>query len=399
MRAWHMFTCAPLLACGPPALGPADPAVSSTASASSEPSATGTAAESSLAPQPADALSAKESAWVAHCGKPDRALFAVARELAKERAAGGAMPDTETIAHRVRAAGAPYVWPAAVALSGTATDADIVERLKTLRAQVEKDGEARCGFGVVEKPPAGGFAASQFLVAIAVANVGTFEKLPLQVAPGQSLTAKAHFPGGLRSASAYLLGPSGSPNTVQATLSPKKDALTVRFAPDADGEYLLQMLGDIGNGPRPLFEALVIAGKGNAGEKPAAAMAAVSDDEAGVLLRINALRAQYKAAPLVVDAALTKVAVAHAADMTAAKKLAHDVGKGSPDERVKRAGIVLRLVGENVSYAKGVIAAHEGIERSPSHRANVLRPLFTKVGIGFVREADGFVYLAEVFGG
>jgi uncharacterized protein YkwD len=85
--------------------------------------------------------------------------------------------------------------------------------------------------------------------------------------------------------------------------------------------------------------------------------------------------------------------------MTAAKKLAHDVGKGSPDDRVKRAGIVLRMVGENVSYAKGVIAAHEGIERSPSHRANVLRAEFTKVGIGFVKEADGMVYLAEVFGG
>lgn len=359
----------------------------------------GTSTESSVAPQPAETLSAKESAWVAHCGKPDRALFTVARELAAERAAGGSMPDTETIAHRVRAAGAPYVWPAAVALSGTATEADIVLRLQTLRAQVEKDGEARCGFGVVEKPPAGGFAASQFLVAIAVANVGTFEKLPTHVAPGQWLTAKAHFPGGLRSASAYLLGPSGSPKTVQATLSPKKDALTVRFAADADGEYLLQMLGDLGNGPRPLFEALVISGKGAAGAKPAAAVSAVSDDEAGVLTRINALRAQYKAPALRVDAALTKVAVAHAADMSAAKKLAHDVGKGSPDQRVKRAGIVLRLVGENVSYAKGVIAAHEGIERSPSHRANVLRAEFTKVGIGFVREADGFVYLAEVFGG
>lgn len=394
-RLWLVM--AALAGCGPAPLGPADPATSSSDARVEEPAAS--TADSSLAPQPADTLTAKESAWIAHCGKPDRALFAVARELAKERAAGGAMPDTETIAHRVRAAGAPYVWPATVALSGSATDADVIERLDTLRAQVEKDGEARCGFGVVEKPPANGFAASQFLVAIAVANVGTFEKLPLRVKPGQALTAKAHFPTGLRSASAYLLGPSGSPATVQSTLSAKKDALTVKFAPDADGEYLLQMLGDLGSGPRPLFEALIVSGKGNPATQEAAAQVAATEDEAGVLARINSLRARYKKKPLVLDAALTKVAVAHAGDMTAAKKLAHDVGKGSPDDRVKRAGIVLRMVGENVSYAKGVIAAHEGIERSPSHRANVLRAEFTKVGIGFVKEADGMVYLAEVFGG
>lgn len=395
-RAWCTVACVALLGCSAAPLGAADPAVPSGGAASVEATVS---AESSHAPQPAESLSAQESAWVSSCGKPDRALFAVARELAKERAAGSAMPDTETIAHRIRGAGAPYVWPAAVALSGTATDADVISRLKTLRAQVEKDGDVRCGFGLVEKPPANGFAASQFLVAIAVASVGTFEPLPMRAAPGQWLTAKARFPGALRSASAYLLGPSGSPKAVQATLSPKKNTLSVRFAADSDGEYLLQMLGDLGNGPRPLFEALVISGKGNAGSKHAAAALAVSDDEVGVLARINALRAQYKVPALVVDAALTKVAAAHAADMSAAKKLAHDVGKGSPDARVKRAGIVLRLVGENVSYAKGVIAAHEGIERSPSHRANVMRAEFKKVGIGVVREPDGFVYLAEVFGG
>ena len=389
------LVCATLVGCGPSPMGPANPAPSSVEAATTD----AQAVESSWAPQPAESLTAKESTWISHCGKPDRPLFAVARELAKERAAGGAMPDTETIAHRVRVAGGPYVWPAAVALSGTATENDVVERLKALRAQVEKDGEARCGFGLVEKPPAHGFAASQFLVAIAVANVGTFEKLPLRVKPGQALTAKAHFPSGLRSASAYLLGPSGSPVSVQSTLSAKKDALTVRFTPDTDGEYLLQMLGDVGNGPRPLFEALVVSGKGNPVSKKTAAQVAATEDETGVLARINALRAQYKKKPLVLDPALTKVAVAHAADMTAAKKLAHDVGKGSPDDRVKRAGIILRMVGENVSYAKGVIAAHEGIERSPSHRANVLRAEFTKVGIGFVTEADGMVYLAEVFGG
>ena len=385
------------LACGPPALGPADPAPPS---AESELVTSAVGGSESLAPQPAETLTGKEAAWIAHCGKPDRALFAVARDLAKARAAGAAMPDSEDIAHRIRAAGAPYVWPAAVGLSGTATDADIVERLKTLRAQVERDGEVRCGFGVVEKPPANGFAASQYLVALAVANVGSFEKLPMHVKPGQPLVAKAHFPSGLRSASAYLLGPSGTPRTVPATLSAKKDALVVKFTPDADGEYLLQMLGDLGSGPRPLFEALVLSGK--AAEHTHSAPVeklALSDDEAGVLTKINALRAKHGQKPLAMDAGLTKVAVAHAGDMSSAKKLAHDVGKGSPDDRVKRAGIVLRLVGENVSYAKGVIAAHEGIERSPSHRANVLRGEFTKVGIGFVREADGMVYLAEVFGG
>jgi len=406
MRASALGPCAAfayVLGCGSAPLLAADPASStgtSSATARGTGSTAGAPGDVTFAPQPAESLTPNEARWVAHCGKPDRALFAVARDLAAVRAAGGAMPPSEEITRRVRAAGAPYVWPAAVGLSGTATEADIVERLRTLRAQVEKDGEARCGFGLVDKPPANGFAASQVLVAIAVANVGTFEKLPLHAAPGQWLTATAHFPAGLRSGSAYLLGPSGTPRSVQTTLSSRKDTLTVRFAPEADGEYELQMLGDLGSGPRPLFEALVVAGKGNAPVSATSASAQTfSDDEAGVLTRINELRAKYKTKPLTLDAALSQVAVAHANDMTSAKKLAHDVGKGTPDQRVKRAGISLRVVGENVSYAKGVIAAHEGIERSPSHRANVLRAEFTKVGIGFVREADGMVYLAEVFGG
>lgn len=356
------------------------------------------AARYSFAPQPQATLSAREVAWVARCGKPDAALFVVARALASERAAGGAMPDTEQIARRLREAGAPYVWPVAVGLSGSARDRDVEERLDALRAQVDKDGEARCGFGLVETPPANGYAASRHLVAIAVANLGTFEKLPVHTEPGRALIAQAQLAQPLRSASAYLLGPSGDPKSVQVTLSPRKDALTVRFAPAGDGEYLLQMLGDLGSGPRPLFEALVVSGKGSArsersNEPPA------SDDEAGVLARINALRASHGHKPLVMDPALSTLALAHAQDMAQKQKLAHDVGNGTPDARVKRAGLALRVVGENVSFAKGVIAAHEGIERSPSHRANVLRAEFTKVGIGFVRGPDGMVYLAEIFGG
>jgi hypothetical protein len=49
---------------------------------------------------------------------------------------------------------------------------------------------------------------------------------------------------------------------------------------------------------------------------------------------------------------------------------------------VRRAGIGLTIVGENISQGESAQSAHEGLMDSPGHRANMLDPRFTHVGIG-----------------
>ena len=68
---------------------------------------------------------------------------------------------------------------------------------------------------------------------------------------------------------------------------------------------------------------------------------------------------------------------------------AHFFGHQSPttgrvEDRVRRAGISVIKLGENVSQGDSVEAAYAALMASPSHRANMLEAAFTNVGIGLV---------------
>ncbi len=85
--------------------------------------------------------------------------------------------------------------------------------------------------------------------------------------------------------------------------------------------------------------------------------------------------------------------------MRRAQALAHDAGDGSPDQRLDAAGLGDRLAGENVARAPTVAQAHRALWDSPSHRLNMLRSEFHRVGIGVMRDAGGDVWVTEVFEG
>ena len=59
--------------------------------------------------------------------------------------------------------------------------------------------------------------------------------------------------------------------------------------------------------------------------------------------------------------------------------------------------------GENIQWSSGYASnevaanAHEALMSSPAHRANILNPSATHIGIGFAESGDGKVYLTEVF--
>jgi uncharacterized protein YkwD len=62
---------------------------------------------------------------------------------------------------------------------------------------------------------------------------------------------------------------------------------------------------------------------------------------------------------------------------------------GSPFEQMQRAGISYRYAGENLAGAPTVDRAHAALMKSPGHRANILSPHFTRIGVGIV---DGGPY-------
>jgi len=69
-------------------------------------------------------------------------------------------------------------------------------------------------------------------------------------------------------------------------------------------------------------------------------------------------------------------------------------GEGRPDTA---------LVGENIFYASVTNAtynaqyAHEALMQSPGHRANILEPRFSKVGVGVYHDSAGRFWVTEMF--
>ncbi len=106
---------------------------------------------------------------------------------------------------------------------------------------------------------------------------------------------------------------------------------------------------------------------------------------------LNSFRKQHGLKPMRAHAALGTLAKAHAADMARRQSMDH---AGFYEVRARRGAS-----GENVAYgcADANCAMTQWINSSP-HRANMLRPDFTRYGIGSAVAASGQRYWALLFG-
>lgn len=105
---------------------------------------------------------------------------------------------------------------------------------------------------------------------------------------------------------------------------------------------------------------------------------------------VNQERAKVGLQTLVWDEQLAVVARKHSVDMFARGYFSHTDPDGkSPFDRMQAAGIMYTSAGENLAYAATVQLAHDGLMRSPGHRANILSVDFGHVGIGVI---DGGIY-------
>jgi uncharacterized protein YkwD/uncharacterized membrane protein required for colicin V production len=109
------------------------------------------------------------------------------------------------------------------------------------------------------------------------------------------------------------------------------------------------------------------------------------DLEADMLRLLNQERRAHGLGPLRADAEAAEVAAAHSRDMFVRAYFSHLTPDGQdPFERMQRAGLRFFSAGENLALARTLALAHQGLMHSPGHRANILRPGFSRVGIGIV---------------
>ncbi len=130
---------------------------------------------------------------------------------------------------------------------------------------------------------------------------------------------------------------------------------------------------------------------------------------------INQNRSAAELAPVVWDAAAARIAQAHAEDMLAGPYFSHWNRQGyGPEHRAALLAGFTDVVFENIhaysySYDDGrpaaildwrqrVLDAQSGLMDSPGHRANILDPAHTHVGVGIAYRADiGEMRLVQLF--
>jgi|SRR5687767_3956406 len=139
----------------------------------------------------------------------------------------------------------------------------------------------------------------------------------------------------------------------------------------------------------------------------------VSEIEANrqaVVCLLNAERAKHGLVPLRQHPLLELASQRHSDDMVRRKYYEHETPDGvDPQMRMKAVGYAPPWTGENLYAGTGIeatpVRALKGWMESPGHRANILRPEFTEIGVGIGYESPkpgstdpGAVYTTN-FGG
>jgi uncharacterized protein YkwD len=106
-------------------------------------------------------------------------------------------------------------------------------------------------------------------------------------------------------------------------------------------------------------------------------------EELAMVRWINRERMEAGLAELDPDPSLTELAREKSRDMVQHHYFGHLSERlGSVYDQLQRNGVDYRIVAENLAGAPGCLRAHQMFMKSPSHRENLLNPVFSRIGIG-----------------
>lgn len=146
-----------------------------------------------------------------------------------------------------------------------------------------------------------------------------------------------------------------------------------------------------------LIAVLVMLGTSASQTSPAAAAQFDAAAETQLVQLINQTRGEHGLPPLTVDERLTQAARKHTQLMVQHMALSHQFdGEPPPQTRFSNEGVPSDSSSENVALNGSIPGAHDALMHSPPHRAAILDPDYTVVGVGVLQTDEGF-FVTEDF--
>ena len=119
-----------------------------------------------------------------------------------------------------------------------------------------------------------------------------------------------------------------------------------------------------------------------------------------LLNALNTIRTQSNLPPLQPNLRLNNSALAKATDLVKQGYWSHNTSQGElPWEEIKKAQYLYKVAGENL--ARGYKMDQKTIDAwlaSPTHKANILSPKYSEIGIGRKKDKEGHEYVVTHFG-
>jgi uncharacterized protein YkwD len=315
--------------------------------------------------------------------EPDGALSATAAWVLRGAYAGESRLDARAVEATAQRYG--YTGVVLGTMVGTLNNPDVVAIIEQTVAQVPVNRRVT-RYGVR--------AAVGRNVAIVIGAVEVeLAEFPRSVEPGDEVQLSGSVSPRYERASIFIRGPSGDVRE----LPQQGPAVQARLRLTAPGVHQVEVMGYGTAGPVVLMNVPI-----SVGLPPADSITAnipvenvnltTERAEATLLTLLNASRHQQGLGALAADEELRAIALGHSQDM--AKH--HFFGHVSPttgilDDRVQRASVRVSKGGECVVLESTPEAAYLNLMQSPAHRAGMLDPDFTHVGIGvaFRQEESG----------
>jgi uncharacterized protein YkwD len=354
-----------------------------------------------LGPRSADLSASFTAAWSKARATPidgDHRLAELALWLAKCDANRTEI-DSKLVSLASQRLGIPFADPMEIQVSfsnGVAAERLIATIQQSIEPLPRNRAYTRYGIGVARDGE-----GLKGIVVLSMADV-TLRPLPRKVPRGGELRLAGTLTDAYGFARLSVTLPTGKVVSFQSTGKRFEGG----FAMPEVGVYQVELLGDGATGPVvvanfPIYvdtpEPEAAAGPRAVAEDPNLTAAQMEEMLLGL---VNGERTKSSASAVQKSDELAVVAAGHSRDMVDHSFFAHvSPTTGTSEERIMKSQLPLLSIGENIAEGSTVQEIHQNLLKSPAHRAVIIDPQFTHVGIGVVvRSVEPRIVATEVFG-